>query len=305
MKIAILLATYNGEKYIREQLDSILKQTYKDWVVYVHDDGSKDKTVEILNEYAGQYPDKIVILKGASTGGARNNFFYLMSQVESDYYMCCDQDDVWLPEKIEKTVMQMQKLEKGEVDRPLLVFTELTVVDGQMNIIAERMGEYQSLACSDTSFSRILMQNTVTGCTSLMNRKLRDEALKYTNLNNIIMHDWWIGIIAAYFGDLCFLDEPTILYRQHGDNSVGAVDTRTLGYVLGKLNQIKAIKQSLYETRIQAKEFAETFGLGEDTLAYQYSQSEKMNKFARLLFYKKNGLKKSGLFRKIGLIICG
>jgi len=225
--------------------------------------------------------------------------------VDSEYYMCCDQDDVWLPEKIEKTVEAMEKLEKGKEDKPLLVFTELTVVDGQMNVIAEKMAEYQSLDCKDTSFSRILMQNTVTGCTMLMNKKLRDEALKYSNINNIIMHDWWIGIIAAFFGDLYFLDEPTILYRQHGDNSVGAVDTRTIGYVIKKINQGDKIKKSLYETRKQAKEFAEVFHLGESSLAYKYSQSDKMNKIARLAFYKKNNLKKSGLFRKIGFIVWG
>lgn len=305
MKIAILLATYNGEKYIREQLDSIFTQTYKDWVVYIHDDGSKDKTMDILKEYAQREPNRIVIVDGASTGGARNNFFYLMSKVDAPYYMCCDQDDIWLPEKIEKTVKSMKKLEFNSQDEPLLVFTELTVVDGSLNVIAEKMGEYQSLDCKNITLPKVLMQNIVTGCTMMFNKKLRDEMLRYKNVNNIIMHDWWAGIIAARYGKLYFLDEPTIMYRQHGDNSVGAVDTRSLAYVLSKFNKSREIKESLVATRQQAKEFATVFNLDENSLAFQYSKSGSLNKIKRLLFYKRNGMTKSGLFRKIGLLVWG
>ena len=138
-KIAVLLATYNGENYISEQIESIFAQTEKDWMLYVHDDGSKDTTQQILKKYVADYPEQIVLVDGPATGGAKTNFLYLFQQVEAPFYMCCDQDDVWLPDKIEVTKKEMDNLVRGDEDKPCLVFTELRVVDGELNTIAERV----------------------------------------------------------------------------------------------------------------------------------------------------------------------
>lgn len=306
MEIAILMATYMGEKFVGEQIESILKQTYQDWVLYIHDDGSKDKTLEIIDTYVKQYPEKIKIVEGESTGGARNNFLYLMTKVDASYYMCCDQDDVWLPMKIEKTVSAMKEIEQqNDEPVPCLVFTDLTVVDGNLNVIAERMSQYQNLDCKNTEISRVLMQNVVTGCTMMMNKPLRDATIRYNCVDKIIMHDWWAALVAAQFGKMKFVEEPTILYRQHGSNSVGAVDTKSVKYVIEKMNQAEEIKQSLKSTRVQAGEFAEVFDLKEQSLAMRYSKSDKMNKVQRISFYRKNNLTKSGFFRKVGLFVWG
>ena len=96
-KIAIILATYNGGKYLREQLDSIFAQTYTKWHLFIHDDGSVDDTNQIIMEYRFRNPDKITIVEGVSTGGAKNNFYFLLKNVEASLYMFSDQDDVWLP----------------------------------------------------------------------------------------------------------------------------------------------------------------------------------------------------------------
>lgn len=304
MKIAILLATYNGEKYIKEQLDSIFAQTYKDWVVYIHDDGSKDNTMQIVNEYVKKYPEQVVIVDGPSTGGARNNFFYLMSKVDAKYYMCCDQDDVWLPEKVEKTFNLMQKTESSE-GTPCLVFTDLTVVDGELNIIAEQMSKYQNLKCQNTSINQMLMQNVVTGCTMMMNKSLCHLATQYTNVNNIIMHDWWVAIIAEQFGKVAYLDEPTILYRQHGNNTVGALDSKSMTYVVNKAKAIENNKQSIINTQIQAEEMVRTFSLDKESMPAKLASCRKLKKFQRLDIYRKNNLKKIGFARNIGLILWG
>ena len=304
MKIAILLATYNGEKYIREQLDSIFAQTYKDWIIYIHDDGSKDKTMDIINEYVKKYPEQVVIVDGPSTGGARNNFFYLMSKVDSEYYMCCDQDDVWLPEKIEKTFKLMNEIENDR-DIPCLTYTDLTVVDGDLNVIAKQMSRYQNLECRNTSLSKMLMQNVVTGCTMMMNKVLRDLSIRYTNVDNIIMHDWWVAIIAEQFGKTAYLDEPMILYRQHGNNSVGALDSKSMSYIINKIKAFKKNKEAIINTQIQAEEMVHVFNLDNDSIPAKLASCRKLSKIQRLNVYCQNNLKKTGVARNIGLILWG
>lgn len=307
MKIAILLATYMGEKYIGEQIDSIINQSYKDWKIFVHDDGSRDNTLGVVQAYQEKYPDKIEILDGSSTGCARNNFLYIMSRVEAPYYMCCDQDDVWLPEKIEKTFGKMQELEQDiqKEKVPCLVFTDLKVVDGELNVIAERMSEYQNLAYKNTSVGRMLMQNVITGCTMMMNRRLRDLTIQYHNVENIIMHDWWSGIIAAYFGKVGFVDESTILYRQHGNNSVGALDSRSFSFIIKKIKDFNGNKTSIENTQKQAQEFVNTFGLERESIPAKLAYAKELPKLKRLKMYKENDLRKNGVARNIGLMIWG
>ena len=304
-KTAILLATYNGEKYISEQIDSILEQTNQDWMLYIHDDGSKDKTVEILEKYAKKYPEKICIVEGASTGGAKQNFFYLFSCVKAPYYMCCDQDDVWLSEKVEGTRKKMNTLEKGDEQLPCLVFTELTVVDEDLNVLSEKMSEYQGLDCKTLSLNRALIQNVVTGCTMMVNRALRDELTKVTDYTDVLMHDWWALMISTHFGKITFWAQPTILYRQHGNNGVGARNANTFIYMLKRLLQREEIKQSLVKTRKQAAYFAKIYEEREITLVREYAQLGSNGKFTRLKFYKENNVRKSTWSKNLGLILWG
>ena len=172
-EIAILLATYNGEKYLSEQLDSLLNQSFQKWCLYVHDDGSKDKTVSILRDYAAKYPDKIILIDAPPTGGAKYNFLFLLNVVDAPYFMFCDQDDVWLPEKIEKTYRWMKAVEQ---DKPALVFTDLQVVDQDGKLVAPRMSEYQKLNMKKSRAEDFLAENVVTGCTVMINRQLVDLA---------------------------------------------------------------------------------------------------------------------------------
>lgn len=304
-KTAILLATYNGEKYISEQIDSILKQTDHDWMLYIHDDGSKDETVSILEKYAKQYPEQICIVEGKSTGGAKQNFFYLFSQVEAPHYMCCDQDDVWLPEKIEMTKKEMNCLEKEDESLPCLVFTELKVVDEDLNIISDKMSHYQGLDCKNLSLNRALIQNVVTGCTMMVNRTLREELNRVTNYTDVLMHDWWAMLVAARFGKVSFLEDATILYRQHGNNGVGAQNSSSLLYMIKRMFQGDEIRISLINTRKQADYFARIYDENANSLITRYSRLGNKGKFARLTFYIQNDIKKSTLSKNIGLIIWG
>ena len=219
-RVDILMATYNGEKYIAQQLDSILNQTFQDWRLMIRDDGSSDKTVAIMNEYALQHPDKIIVIPQAQHLGPKENFAGLLNYSQAPYTMFCDQDDVWLPTKVAVTLDAMTDLEKRlGTDLPLLVYTDLVVVDDELSTIDQsffhyiRNGPYFTL-------KSLLMQNTVAGCTVMMNQTLREMTPSIPD--DAIMHDWWMGLIAAAFGKIVCLSESTILYRQHNTNTAGA-----------------------------------------------------------------------------------
>ena len=301
--IAILMATYNGEHFLQEQIESILDQSYTDWSLFIHDDGSSDGTNAIIDDYVARYPEKIFRVSGASCGCARDNFFFLMREVEADFYMFCDQDDVWMPEKVRKTYISMQDIDCGS--NPALVFTELSVVDENRSMIAESMSDYQNLNCRDLSLNRLLIQNAVTGCTMMVNRALRDMMLKYNHIENIKMHDWWAGIIAAAFGEILFIDEPTIWYRQHEDNSVGAQNDNSLNYQLDRVKNKESMRYSLELTRLQARELVEAFELPSEHIISQYANCMSMGKLQRLHFYFKNAILKTGIARLIGQIVLG
>lgn len=301
--IAILMATYNGEHFLQEQIESILDQSYMDWSLFIHDDGSSDGTNAIINEYVAHYPEKIFRVQGAACGCARNNFFFLMREVEADFYMFCDQDDVWMSEKVRKTYFRMHDIDCGS--NPALVFTELSVVDEKRTVIAESMSDYQNLNCRDLSLNRLLIQNAVTGCTMMVNRALRDMMLKYTHIENIKMHDWWAGIIAAAFGEILFIDEPTIWYRQHADNSVGAQNDNSLNYQLDRVKNKESMRYSLELTRLQAREMVGAFALPSEHIISQYANCMSMGKLRRLRFYFKNDILKTGIARILGQIVLG
>ncbi len=304
-KIAILMAVYNGEKYIGQQIESILSQTCQEWELFIHDDGSTDGTIEVINKYQSRYPEKIHLIEGKSTGGAKYNFFYLFNQVEAPHYMTCDQDDVWLENKIELTYNKMLELEKSAIDKPCLVYTELRVVDAGLNTISETMSEYQSLDCHKQSISQFILQNSVTGCTMMVNRKLRDMLIELTDIDKTIMHDWWAALIAAQFGMTAFIDEPTILYRQHGDNSLGALSVNKFSYIIKRIWQKEQIQESMRLGREQAKEFAKTYDLPDDSFPARYAALEGKSRHERQRFYKENDMYKTGFMRRMGQVIWG
>lgn len=228
--IQILLATYNGEKYLAELLDSLVSQTYQAWELLVHDDGSVDNTFDILLGYQENYSDRIKILDdGLVMGNARDNFAHLITLSTAKYVMFCDQDDVWLPDKIEKTFCKIQELERSYGNLPILVHTDLMIVDESLACVAPSMFEYQGLNKSTKRLLQVLAKNSVTGCTVMVNR----QAILVSTpiLSSAIMHDWWIAANVVKVGGLVeFIDESLIQYRQHSVNSVGAKKQSVVGF---------------------------------------------------------------------------
>lgn len=170
--IAICMATYNGESYLREQIDSVLNQTYRNWVLFIRDDNSVDGTLQILRQYVCLHPDKIVLIEDPALpgGGAKQNFASILQWVSRQhsfsYFMFSDQDDVWLDTKIERS-LQFLKQHESDQGTPLLVHTDLTVVDRQLSVLDESFFHYRKLDPHQTKLCRLLVQNNVTGCTML------------------------------------------------------------------------------------------------------------------------------------------
>ena len=217
-KVAILLSTYNGEKYLKNQLDSLMAQSYKDFEIIARDDGSADDTVEILKSYG------IKLLETNENLGAKSSFAtllnYTVEHSDAEYFMFCDQDDVWSEYKVEKTLTKMQEMEQQFSDIPLLVHTDLEVVDEKLNTINSSFYTFQKINPFEDNLNKFLVQNSITGCTIMINRELAQKCLPIPS--KAIIHDWWIGLVASKFGKIGYLNSPTIQYRQHNNNTVGA-----------------------------------------------------------------------------------
>ena len=305
--IDILMATYNGGKYISEQINSILNQTYKEWTLYIRDDGSKDNTVDIIDDYCKKYPGKIIRIKDDKLGlGAKLNFSELMKYSKSNYCMFADQDDVWLNTKIEDTMNKMIESENVHgKETPILVHTDLKVVDGNLNIINESFWRYQNLNKDNKSLNTLLVQNNITGCTMMMNKSLMKLGVKVPK--DCIMHDWWIGLIASGLGKIYTVDKPTMLYRQHGNNEVGAHKYNSIKFIKNKAKDIEKINKSINDGILQATafydEYKEKLSKSNQNTVYNFSQLRKKGPITRKLSIVTNKFYKSGLIRNISYFI--
>ena len=224
--VLILLATYQGSSYLKEQIESILQQTYENIQIYIRDDLSNDDTPQIISHYAKKFPEKIHVLKSNERLGVIGNFACLMQSGlnQAPYIMLSDQDDVWKKDKVEKTLRVMKAY---EVNAPCLVHADLTVVNNQLKIFHLSFWKYSYLKPQGRqSLNRLLVQNVVTGCTVMMNQALLQKALPIPK--EILMHDWWLALVAAAFGKIVPIEESLIYYRQHSSNQLGARNFKSL-----------------------------------------------------------------------------
>ena len=234
-EITVLLPTYNGEKYIKEQIDSILNQTYKNIKLIISDDGSKDGTVDILKEYENQ-DKRIVLYIQPENMGVVKEIEFLLGKVETPYYMLADQDDYWLPEKIEKS---LEKLKKENAD---LVFGDLEVVDENLNPIYSSFNDYMLLTRKINkylnNYKLNYLYNCVTGCTVLAKKETIKYILPLPTDSKHVIHDFWIGLMISLNGTLTYIPEKYIKYRQHGNNQIG---TDKISHGFKKLEQVREL----------------------------------------------------------------
>lgn len=250
--IDILLPTYNGEKYLKEQLDSILNQTYKNIRLIISDDCSKDSTPKILEEYRKK-DERIELYLQKENIGVVKGIEFLLKKVKSNYYMLADQDDVWLPIKVEKSI---ETLTKQNAD---LVFGDLEVVDQNLKTIYPSFGDFMMLNRKINkyidSYKVNYLYNCVTGCTVLSKKEFIEKIVPIPTDSKYLIHDHWIGLIVALNGKLAYMPEKYIKYRQHGDNQVG---TDKISHGFRKLEQVRElfinVKLGVFGTYVNNKE---------------------------------------------------
>jgi glycosyltransferase involved in cell wall biosynthesis len=247
--INILLATYNGQNYLTAQIDSILAQSYHDWQLLIRDDGSSDDTVSIIKDYIAEFPDKIRLITDEDCHlGASLNFGRLLEYADTEYIMFSDQDDVWLPDKIKITLKVMKATERRWPDKPVLVHTDLKIIDADSNIIADSMWSYQKLFPEiGDKLNKIMAHNVVTGCAMMINRKARMVSLPVPK--EAVMHDWWIAIKVAKHGKIAYVPITSVLYRQHLENKIGAKRAQKIYSLLfwKKLRHSRELLSAQYE----------------------------------------------------------
>lgn len=292
-KIDILLATYNGEKFVKEQIESILNQTYENFNLIISDDASTDNTLNILEEYEKK-DTRIKIFKKEKNEGLIDNFEFLLKNVTSDYFMFSDQDDIWKKDKIEKSINKLKEENSG------LVYTDLEIVDEKLNVIYPSYWKYKQIykkIIKYNNFEALYLNNFVTGCTILAKSKYIKDILPLPRNSKFVLHDYWTALIISAKDKISYVEEPTIQYRQHKNNRVGSSrksdqlenfeDLRNL-FIKVKIEHFEVFKENI--EKIKTKELSkytnEALKYFENLKKVKYINLKNWNLFFRLYKYE-------------------
>ena len=310
VKTAVLLTTYNGAVYLPALLDSLAAQTDPDFFVLVQDDGSEDRTPEILREAAQR---DIRILFGAEQGkhlGAAGNFISLIRQADADYVLLCDQDDIWEPEKLAVLKEAMRDLERSAgAGTPLLVHSDCSLIDPAGKTIGGSFFAHQGWDPGAVTLPRLLVQNNVTGCTLIMNEPLRKLVAEHAKSKDLFMHDWFIALTAASFGRIAFVSRPLTRYRQHTGNEIGASPRSLIARGLAALKNRRESKRRILLTYTHTKVFSRMYGdrlpaRARETVE-QYLSTRRMRKIPRVLAVRRMGCVMQSPVTRLGQILFG
>ncbi|PIP79227.1 MAG: hypothetical protein COW84_09965 [Gammaproteobacteria bacterium CG22_combo_CG10-13_8_21_14_all_40_8] len=302
-EICIMLATFNGESFLAEQIDSIREQTYTKWILLVRDDGSHDNTNAIISTYS-QLDSRIRIVSDdtINRNKACGNFSILMTHAKNyhaDIFMCCDQDDIWLPQKIERQLQEFEKyLPSLSSPRPLLVHSDLEVVNDDLSQIAPSFIQYMALKPkTQKPLISLFTQNMVTGCTMAFNRALLDICLPIPKV--AIMHDWWLAMTCALHGEIIFIDETLVRYRQHSTNTIGAQSYwRSVFSIHQWMKRWKQGNQYFYRTLAQAQTLSESLAENNKSKLFN-EQNNQLLEFVTILKLPRISRLKSMLHLKL------
>lgn len=247
-KVAVLISTYNGEKYLRDQLESLRSQDYGNFAVFVRDDGSVDDTENILTEYKNKGMLNKIDDNNGNLGPGKS-FLTLAASVDADIYMFCDQDDVWLDNKISKTV---EEIRVYGFDLPVLFCSDLMVVDNNVKLIHKSFLTLEGINKPKALHLKVLaVQNSVVGCTVAFTNSLKQKIYQTNILDfDIAMHDWWFAMYAVCLGKLIYYHGALILYRQHDKNVSGANTNSFFGRFIRFNFKQRVSKLRIYKSRV-------------------------------------------------------
>lgn len=296
--VAILLSTYNGERFLVAQLESLLAQTHSNWVIYASDDGSTDSTLAILRKYQGQVgKDRFFILSGPGQGFAKNFMSLVKSPlVTADYVAFCDQDDLWLPNKLERSLGLVKAVPVGV---PALYCSRTHLIDEGGNSIG-----FSPLFSKPPSFANALVQSIAGANTMLLNRTAL-ELLKRTGDDAIIIsHDWWAYIlVSGYAGKIFYDTEPFILYRQHGGNLIGS-NSSLFDRVVRLQKMLKGTFKYWNDSNLSALgTFQSSLSERCQNTLMHFENARKASLFRRVYLLRKAGVYRQTIFGNIGLLV--
>lgn len=299
--VHIVMASYNGEAYLEEQMDSLIRQSYPDLSVEICDDGSSDQTCHIVERYVSQ-DSRFSLHRNRKNKGYVRNFLEGIQRSRADYIMLCDQDDIWDRDKVEVTRQAMKQAEREHPGEPVLVFTDAMNFDSGTGQETGRFHENSHLNTKKVDTAHLFMENKVIGCTVMINHAVLPYISEIPE--GIRVHDWWLALICSHFGQIVYVDRPTLRYRQHKGNMIGGGSFGS--YLKKRLTGLRSQKEVLRSSYQQAGAFLALFGRRmtpeQQEIARKFSEMAQTGWFMRRWNMFKYGFFKSGIMRNIGLM---
>lgn len=301
--VNIILPTYNGEKYLCELLDSLLKQSYENIKIWIRDDKSTDKTTRIITSYKNKYEDIIEVINEEKKNlGVSNNILSILRKVDGDYFMLCDQDDKWFSNKVAVMLKTIRVREKVNRNRPILVFCDAVVTNDKLKVISNSFIKYEGIDIRRVNFSNFLQANIVQGASCIFNKELLNVIRYYRkdSLKSGFMYDWWIATLASAFGNVYYVNKPLMYYRQHNSNVIGAKKSNSIlkSLILKDEKEINRYKMRNYTTvnRGLCQELLRCYDKylsdrQKEIIKIACNSSKEVKKFYRLKLYKDYSIK--------------
>ena len=308
--VEVLLATYNGETYLPELLDSLAAQPVENLRVLWQDDGSTDGTVALMTRRSAEDPRFCPAAFQGTHRGAKGNFMSLLQQSASDYTAFCDQDDVWLPEHLPLLLQRMAEMESRHgAETPLLVHGDAEVVASDGSFLYPSFFSHQGWDADAVTLNRLLVQNNVTGCTVLINAPLRRLICAHADPEKLYMHDWFAALTAAAFGRIGFVNQPLLRYRQHGTNVKGAsrqgLRERGVRALFDPQRGKARIALSYAHTRAFLEAYGDALPAEARRIAEGYLATQALPKLRRIRALRKGGYTMQSPITRMGQYLFG
>lgn len=306
MTVSILLACYNGEKFLREQLDSILNQDFQDFILYISDDGSSDGTEKIISEYSAKDKRIKVFARHAPKKSACRHFLYMLENVESSLFLFCDQDDVWTENHISELVKKYERLSEKEKKALVLIHSDLAVVDQNLGLVSESFFDYALIERHPRHKHFYFLENNVTGGVMLINSAVKEYVFRNKknleeNFHRIPMHDQFFALVANYFGTVLFVEKKLEYYRQHSNNVVGAKNVRSFKNCFQKLFDLDDVwlKKGTELASFFLDYYSDLIPEKENLILHQFLEIGQMSRFSAIRFIIKNDFLKENKKRQL------
>ena len=294
-KVDILMATYNGEKYLKEQIESIINQSYDNWTLLIRDDKSKDNTVSIIEEYERK-DSRIKLLRDKKVNlGFVKNFEELLNNSQKEFIMFSDQDDYWEKDKI-KNYIEILKKNESLLKKPLLIHSNSFVCDKDLKIIKQKF--INSFVAREKDTNSYFFSYIVQGSTVMINKRMKEISIPF--LKAVTLHDRYFHLLAEFFGNRIFIDKTLTKYRQHADNKIGAK-----GNILKKILKKRYFEESDRNLILEIKQKNEKEikkDVKREIDEYLELTSDKRNRFSRFYLSKKF---KMSIKKRIFLLLKG